>query len=1120
MFKPEQKHKLLTMMGYKGPVNEKIMDQYMNSNPAVSAKMGRFDRAMKRGFAQGGDVSQDPLMQQLNSLRPQLEQESKAEMLKIAKSLGFNSVEEFNNATPEQQKAFNDQFNQYRQSSPAHQKARTLSQELSKKYPPAPQAPAGTSPDGSRFSAKSLLKRASSSSNEDYTKNNQDPNQAEVIKAYQEVFGREPKQDALDFYSGHMAKGNLDANSLRENLKSSSEYTIRQGYQNVLGRSPDQGGLDYYRQQMDSGALTPETFMETLYNSPEFKIPDANAARDMLSAANDELTKAKASGNQQRIDAAQKEVDRAQGFVDRNIQKINEQTPSTKETVVTGLTDPTSMTTPVETAKVQTDPSQFVAEGTGQVAGEVPEIQTTAIADQVKGVEAPTKGEVSTIDPTKSADAVKEVTSGFEAVKGVVSPDALVKEAQGELSDTSKATAAQGTLSDTSKVTAAEGELSEGAMADAAQFDSEYIQQVEAGGLEVTPEQLVEAQGQDEIAPASKIAQSTGIDPAVAIQGTVSQNELPKPAQIAESDMAQARAIASGGQLNADAVAVAARLDSFSVDDGTLAEFVQGSVKAQDTVQYQLTQLMKQFDDGTPAWAAGAVRAANAAMASRGLGGSSMAGAAILQATMESALPIAAQDAQTFANMNLTNVNNKQKVALANAAAQQGLALANLNNEQQVALQNSNNAFRLQVEDLSNQQAVVIANAQIKAALQGQNLSNQQQANIATAARYAEMANINLNNAQQTALQNNANNLNIELANLSNKQQSYIANAQLEAALQNKQIDNRQQAAIQNAARFAEVANLEFSAKEKAAIHNSSLLASIGEAELNAKNAAILQNAATLASMDMANLRNRQEANVANAAASAQMDITNVKNLNDVSLANAAASVQMDLTNVNNRQQARIANAKAFLDMDLTNINNVNRAEIFKTQAQIDSILNDTAAENAAKQFNATSENQATQFYDKLVTDVKMFAAEQYNTALAIDAGEENAAARLRATMEEQRNQFNASNALVIAQANAQWRQNIALADTEAQNLANMENAKYANNLTSKALDQIWMREKDLMDYAYRSSESRLDRDLSILLADKNLKAVREEIDAANDREAGAGWAAVAYDAVKNIFDW
>ena len=419
---------------------------------------------------------------------------------------------------------------------------------------------------------------------------------------------------------------------------------------------------------------------------------------------------------------------------------------------------------------------QDIGSGAGQVSDVAP-YASAATVGTVETAMTPGVADTATYGATTAADAVGESLEGAEAATGAVSEGAQVDAAQGTVSDA--------------------------AMVDAAQFDPDYIDRVNAGEMNVTSSQLVNAAGQDEVAPAVKIAQSSGIDPAIAQQATVSVNELPEAATIAESNMAQAKVAQSGGLLREEATAYAAKLDTFSVDNGTLAKAIQGEVGALGTVQGQLEGLMSQFDDGTPAWAAGAMRAANAAMAARGLGGSSMAGAAILQAAMESALPIAQQDAQTFNQMNMSNINRRQQVALTNAAAQQGLALQNLSNEQQVALQNSTNAFALQTQDLSNMQQTFLANAQIKASLQGQNLSNQQQANLVTAARYAEVANMNLNNRQQTALVNNANNLQIELSNLSNKQQAYLSNAQLSAALQGKQIDNQQQAAIQNAARFS-----------------------------------------------------------------------------------------------------------------------------------------------------------------------------------------------------------------------------------------------------------------------------------------------------------------------------
>ena len=106
-------------------------------------------------------------------------------------------------------------------------------------------------------------------------------------------------------------------------------------------------------------------------------------------------------------------------------------------------------------------------------------------------------------------------------------------------------------------------------------------------------------------------------------------------------------------------------VDMGAVDKAVNFEAATGAPSTAGTVQGQLTGLMQDFEGGaTPAWAAGAMRAATAALASRGLGASSMAGQAIIQATMESALPIAQQDAQTNVQFELQNLSNKQATAM------------------------------------------------------------------------------------------------------------------------------------------------------------------------------------------------------------------------------------------------------------------------------------------------------------------------------------------------------------------------------------------------------------------------------------------------------------------------
>ena len=78
----------------------------------------------------------------------------------------------------------------------------------------------------------------------------------------------------------------------------------------------------------------------------------------------------------------------------------------------------------------------------------------------------------------------------------------------------------------------------------------------------------------------------------------------------------------------------------------------------QATVQGQLEGLLAQFEgDATPTWASGAMRAATNAMISRGLGASSIAGQAIVQAAMESALPIAQMDSRVIAQFEIQNLS-------------------------------------------------------------------------------------------------------------------------------------------------------------------------------------------------------------------------------------------------------------------------------------------------------------------------------------------------------------------------------------------------------------------------------------------------------------------------------
>ena len=76
-------------------------------------------------------------------------------------------------------------------------------------------------------------------------------------------------------------------------------------------------------------------------------------------------------------------------------------------------------------------------------------------------------------------------------------------------------------------------------------------------------------------------------------------------------------------------------------------------------------------------------------MQQRGLGASTMAGAAFVQAVQESAIPIAAADAQKYATIQLQNLSNKQQTALQNAATYAAMDMRNADAKTKAAIQNS-----------------------------------------------------------------------------------------------------------------------------------------------------------------------------------------------------------------------------------------------------------------------------------------------------------------------------------------------------------------------------------------------------------------------------------------------
>lgn len=298
-----------------------------------------------------------------------------------------------------------------------------------------------------------------------------------------------------------------------------------------------------------------------------------------------------------------------------------------------------------------------------------------------------------------------------------------------------------------------------------------------------------------------------------------------------------------------------------------------------------------------------------------------------------------------------------------------------------------------------------------------------------------------------------------EAQNLSNRQQAAMFGAQQRAQFLGMKFDQEFQSRVLNAAKISDIANMNFTAEQQVALENARLAQSVDLANLNARQAKIM--------------------------------------------ADAAAMTQTDLTNLSNRQQARVQNAQNFLQMDLSNLSNRQQTALFKSQALMQSLLSDTAAENAALQFNAASENQVNTFFADLEANISQFNADQQNAINMFNAEEAGATSRFNANMENMRLQFNATQRLAIAQANAVWRQNIATQEFQAQHDSNMEYASTLNAFSQTAMDEIWQRERDIMSFSWQSGENAAERATSLLLGEKNLEGIEMQLDAEEDAAMG-----------------
>ena len=238
-----------------------------------------------------------------------------------------------------------------------------------------------------------------------------------------------------------------------------------------------------------------------------------------------------------------------------------------------------------------------------------------------------------------------------------------------------------------------------------------------------------------------------------------------------------------------------------------------------------------------------------------------------------------------------------------------------------------------------------------------------------------------------------------------------------------------------------------------------------------------------------------------------------------IAQADAETYKQMIFQNLNNRQQAALTNANNYFQMDMANLSNKQQASLQNLNVRQSFLLSDQAASNAARQFNATSQNQVDQFYSSLSAQINeqnasrtdamnQFAAAESNKISGMNAQNKMAVEKanadraqvlnqFNAQLLDQRQRFNVENQRVIDQSNVEWRRTINTANTTITNATNQLNAQNLLNLSNYALSSLWQQWRDEAAWVNSSSENAenrahntaiaaLERSTELDLADEN----------------------------------
>jgi len=392
------------------------------------------------------------------------------------------------------------------------------------------------------------------------------------------------------------------------------------------------------------------------------------------------------------------------------------------------------------------------------------------------------------------------------------------------------------------------------------------------------------------------------LDKTKAVEGVVSAQAKPvaatmEPTKTAVAGVEAAQGVATQVVAPTERVAQAGEMVSGAAVDQAKVEAAlakniaaQGAVSEEMTTSGQLNKLMASFDAGAPPpWAAASMRAVTAQLAARGLVASSLAGQAIIQATLESSVPIAAADAKVYAEMGFTNLSNRQAMAMETGKQRAAFLGQEFDQNFQTRVLNAAKISDIANKNFDASVTIALENSRLANSMNMANLSARNALVLAEAAQVANLETANLNNRQQVAVETSRAFLAMDLKNTDIANQTNLIKAQTITST------ILSDTAAENAAKAVNASNALEASKVSA-----SLALQASQYNASEQNRVIISNNAAINEIAKFNANEANRREEFNAQLGTQINLANAKILADVSTANTRETNAINAVNAKN----------------------------------------------------------------------------------------------------------------------------------------------------------------------------------------------------------------------------